>query len=82
MEPDSNGEPRNVSTGSFRLCKSGVASVINTITNIDVAKDKWNKAVTMSFLRENPVTPKHWYMWPISDLFKHLKEFDPIKIGP
>jgi hypothetical protein len=30
----------------------------------------------MSFLRENPVTPKHWYMWPIGDLFKYLKEFD------
>jgi hypothetical protein len=40
MELDSNGEPRNVSKGSFRLCKSGVASVINTITGIDVANDK------------------------------------------
>jgi hypothetical protein len=30
----------------------------------------------MSFLRENPVKPKHWYMWPISDLFKYIKEFD------
>jgi hypothetical protein len=37
---------------------------------------KWNKAVTMSFLRENPVTPKHFYIWPISELFKYLKEFD------
>jgi hypothetical protein len=30
----------------------------------------------MSFLRENPVTPKYWYILPISDLFKYLKEFD------
>jgi hypothetical protein len=50
--------------------------VLNIITDVDVANDKWNKAVTMSFLRENPVNPKHWYMWPISDLFKYLKEFD------
>jgi hypothetical protein len=50
--------------------------VINIITNIDIANDRWNKAVTMSFLRVNPVTPKHWYMWPISDLFKYIKEFD------
>jgi hypothetical protein len=39
MELDGNGEPRNVSKGSFRLCKSGVASIINTITDIDVANE-------------------------------------------
>jgi hypothetical protein len=76
MEISKDGEHKNASKGSFRLCKSGVASVINTITDIDVAKDKWNKAVTMSFLRQNPVTPKHWYMWSVGDLFKYFKEFD------
>jgi hypothetical protein len=73
MELDSSGKPRNASKGSFRLCKSGVATVLNTITDVDVANDKWNKAITMNFLRENPVKPKRWYMWPISDLFKYIK---------
>jgi hypothetical protein len=75
MELDDDGEFKNGSKGSFRLCKSGVASILHTITEVDVAKNKWNKAITMGFVRNNPSKPKHCYMWHVSSLLTYLKEF-------
>jgi hypothetical protein len=75
VEENPEGELVNIPASAYNLAKSGVASLLSSIFNINLADRKWNKLLAKAFQKEHPSKPRHFTVWQITDLLNYLRNF-------
>jgi hypothetical protein len=75
VEEDLDGELANIPARAYDSARSGVASLLSSIFNVNLAERKWNKLLSKSFHKEHPSKPRHFVVWQITDLLNYLRNF-------